>query len=161
MVKINLLHDNQGLQFGTSGVRGLVVDMEHNICKAYVLAFLQHLDLSPGHFVAVGMDLRPSSPVIALACMDAILEKGYQIDFCGILPTPALAFYAQNHGMPAIMVTGSHIPFDRNGIKFYRADGEITKQSPLLCVVIYPVMLICLMLKAYWDGESVFINIPV
>lgn len=129
MVKINLLHDNQGLQFGTSGVRGLVVDMEHNICKAYVLAFLQHLDLSPGHFVAVGMDLRPSSPVIALACMEAILEKGYQIDFCGILPTPALAFYAQNHGMPAIMVTGSHIPFDRNGIKFYRADGEITKQD--------------------------------
>lgn len=25
------------------------------------------------------------------------------------------------------MVTGSHIPFDRNGIKFYRADGEISK----------------------------------
>ena len=25
------------------------------------------------------------------------------------------------------MVTGSHIPFDRNGIKFYRADGEIDK----------------------------------
>ena len=25
------------------------------------------------------------------------------------------------------MVTGSHIPFDRNGLKFYRPDGEITK----------------------------------
>ena len=25
------------------------------------------------------------------------------------------------------VVTGSHIPFDRNGIKFYRADGEIDK----------------------------------
>ncbi len=129
MIKINLLHDNQGLQFGTSGVRGLVVDMEHNICKAYALAFLQHLDLSAGQSVAVGMDLRPSSPIIALACMEAILEQGCQIDFCGILPTPALAFYAQNQRMPAIMVTGSHIPFDRNGIKFYRADGEITKQD--------------------------------
>ena len=30
-------------------------------------------------------------------------------------------------GVPAIMVTGSHIPFDRNGIKFYRTSGEITK----------------------------------
>ena len=29
--------------------------------------------------------------------------------------------------MPAIMVTGSHIPFDRNGIKFYRREGEISK----------------------------------
>lgn len=25
------------------------------------------------------------------------------------------------------MVAGSHIPFDRNGLKFYRPDGEITK----------------------------------
>ncbi|TOP02943.1 phosphomannomutase, partial [Vibrio parahaemolyticus] len=30
---------------------------------------------------------------------------------------------------PCIMVTGSHIPFDRNGIKFYRPDGEITKSD--------------------------------
>ncbi|ATU93995.1 phosphomannomutase [Phyllobacterium zundukense] len=28
---------------------------------------------------------------------------------------------------PAIMVTGSHIPADRNGLKFYRPDGEIDK----------------------------------
>ena len=28
--------------------------------------------------------------------------------------------------MPCIMITGSHIPFDRNGLKFYRPDGEIT-----------------------------------
>jgi phosphomannomutase len=25
------------------------------------------------------------------------------------------------------MVTGSHIPFDRNGIKLYRTEGEISK----------------------------------
>lgn len=33
--------------------------------------------------------------------------------------------------MPAIMVSGSHIPFDRNGLKFYRAEGEISKQDEL------------------------------
>jgi phosphomannomutase len=43
------------------------------------------------------------------------------------LPTPALAFYAQEQSAPAIMVTVSHIPFDRNGLKFYRHDGEISK----------------------------------
>jgi phosphomannomutase len=31
--------------------------------------------------------------------------------------------------LPAIMVTGSHIPDDRNGLKFYRDDGEITKEG--------------------------------
>jgi phosphomannomutase len=43
------------------------------------------------------------------------------------VPTPALAAFAMARGAPAIMVTGSHIPGDRNGLKFYRADGEIDK----------------------------------
>jgi phosphomannomutase len=34
---------------------------------------------------------------------------------------------AARRGLPAVMVTGSHIPFDRNGLKFYRPDGEIGK----------------------------------
>ncbi|EYB47298.1 hypothetical protein BU65_24160 [Escherichia coli] len=29
--------------------------------------------------------------------------------------------------IPGIMVTGSHIPYDRNGLKFYTPEGEITK----------------------------------
>jgi len=32
------------------------------------------------------------------------------------------------------MVTGSHIPFDRNGLKFYRPDGEITKSDELAII---------------------------
>ncbi len=32
------------------------------------------------------------------------------------------------------MVTGSHIPFDRNGLKFYRPDGEITKEDEFAIV---------------------------
>ncbi|MGL5735989.1 MAG: phosphomannomutase, partial [Beijerinckiaceae bacterium] len=46
---------------------------------------------------------------------------------CGALPTPALALAAMAAGAPSIMVTGSHIPDDRNGLKFYRAEGEIVK----------------------------------
>ncbi len=36
------------------------------------------------------------------------------------------------------MVTGSHIPFDRNGLKFYRPDGEISKldEEAILNVVV-------------------------
>ncbi|MGZ5056125.1 MAG: phosphomannomutase, partial [Methylobacter sp.] len=47
----------------------------------------------------------------------------------GVLPTPALAYYAQEQNIPAIMITGSHIPFDRNGVKFYHPSGEITKSD--------------------------------
>jgi phosphomannomutase len=73
------------------------------------------------------MDNRPSSPAIAAACIAAAQAMDVQVDFYGVIPTPALAFQAMQDGIPAIMVTGSHIPFDRNGLKFYRADGEITK----------------------------------
>ena len=52
---------------------------------------------------------------------------GYSVIYAGALPTPALANFASTIKSPCIVVTGSHIPFDRNGLKFYRADGEITK----------------------------------
>ncbi|MCB1829370.1 MAG: phosphomannomutase, partial [Gammaproteobacteria bacterium] len=45
----------------------------------------------------------------------------------GYLPTPALALFALKRGIPGVMVTGSHIPDDRNGIKFYQPGGEILK----------------------------------
>lgn len=117
-----------GVAFGTSGARGLVANMTAEVCAAYTLAFLHGLQLAkPSQKIAVGMDLRPSSPAIVRACAAAIRQAGCVVDFCGSLPTPALALYAMTHGLPAIMVTGSHIPFDRNGIKFYRPEGEISK----------------------------------
>jgi len=127
-VNIQQLMADSGVAFGTSGARGLVAQMTAPVCAAYTLAFLQGLDLTaPGRKIALGMDLRPSSPAIAQACAAGILKAGCEVDFCGALPTPALAYYALAHNMPAIMVTGSHIPFDRNGIKFYRPEGEISK----------------------------------
>lgn len=117
------------VRFGTSGARGLVSDLNAEVCCAYTLAFLHSIAPPPGARVAVGMDLRPSSPALAGACVAAIRHAGFAEDFCGIIPTPALAFYAQEQKIPALMITGSHIPFDRNGIKFYRPGGEITKQD--------------------------------
>ncbi len=118
-----------GLKFGTSGLRGLVTEMTDEVCAAHAAAFLRHLRRSGGRFdaVLVGEDLRPSSPRIAAACRRAIRGEGAAAIACGVVPTPALALEAARRGVPAIMVTGSHIPFDRNGLKFYRPDGEITK----------------------------------
>lgn len=134
MTQINIqqMMAETGVAFGTSGARGLVSQMTDQVCAAYTLAFIQSLGLNqPGQKICLGMDLRPSSPSIARACAAAIRQAGCQVDFCGVLPTPALAFYALSAGTPAIMITGSHIPFDRNGIKFYRAEGEISKADEL------------------------------
>ena len=118
------------LKFGTSGLRGLVTQLTPDVCRAYVGAFLAHMadaGMTASGAALVGRDLRGSSPSIAAACLEAVAAAGIEAVDCGALPTPALALETMRRGVPAIMVTGSHIPEDRNGLKFYRPDGEITK----------------------------------
>jgi phosphomannomutase len=69
---------------------------------------------------------------MAASCAAAIEAMGYTVIYAGALPTPALAYYASTISAPCLVITGSHIPFDRNGLKFYRADGEISKQDEAL-----------------------------
>jgi phosphomannomutase len=119
-----------GVGFGTSGVRARVDALTDRVCFAYTRAFLEHVARTAGpgaRTVALAHDLRPSSPRIAAACAAAARTLGWQVVFLGAIPTPALAHHGIQAGVPAIVVTGSHIPFDRNGIKFYTARGEILK----------------------------------
>lgn len=121
------------LKFGTSGLRGLSVDLVGKASAVYAIAFARHLKsrglLPSGGRVLIGMDFRQSSPDIAMTCAGALAAEGFVPVDCGALPTPALAFKAISESVPALMVTGSHIPADRNGIKFYRPDGEIDKDD--------------------------------
>ncbi|EPJ2746826.1 phosphomannomutase [Vibrio parahaemolyticus] len=117
-----------GVQFGTSGARGLVTQFTSDVCAAFTHAFVASMR---SHFtfnqMAVAIDNRPSSPAMAKAVIQALTDAGVDAIYYGVVPTPALAFTAMQDNIPCMMVTGSHIPFDRNGIKFYRPDGEITK----------------------------------
>lgn len=121
------------LKFGTSGLRGLVSDLTDDVCSRYTYAFLHHLQktkkIANNGAVVVGRDLRFSSAHISAVVMEKIETLGYFVINAGEVPTPALALFSSVKKIPAIMVTGSHIPDDRNGLKFYRPDGEITKQD--------------------------------
>ena len=112
-------------KFGTSGLRGLVTDLSDGLCAAYTRAFMG----ACGHpdTLLIGRDLRPSSPRIAAAVAAGAASLGVRVVDCGAVPTPALALAGFARQAPAIMVTGSHIPADRNGLKFYTPQGEITK----------------------------------
>jgi phosphomannomutase len=118
------------LKFGTSGVRGLVTEFTDREAYLLTVAFLQHADIvSPAKTVALGMDLRASSPKILNAVERTLTENGKTVQYCGVLPTPALAFFAAEKSSMAVMITGSHIPADRNGIKFYLTSGETLKHD--------------------------------
>ena len=128
-----VLHSNRvlaesGVAFGTSGARGLDAQFTPDVCAAFSLAFLDTLkEQFAFDSLAIAIDNRPSSYAMAQACAAALKQQGIEVVYYGVIPTPALAFAAMERNIPCIMVTGSHIPFDRNGLKFYRPDGEITK----------------------------------
>ncbi|PBC04164.1 phosphomannomutase [Mesorhizobium sp. WSM3860] len=118
------------MKFGSSGIRGLDSELLGKASGLYTEAFAWRLSSSqvqPNSSVFVGRDLRDSSQAIVNNCMAALAANGFQPIDCGAIPTPALALYARRHGAAALMVTGSHIPADRNGIKFYGPNGEISK----------------------------------
>jgi phosphomannomutase len=123
------------LAFGTSGLRGLVTDITDLEAYVNTRGFLDYLcqigDVKPGTLVCVAGDLRPSTDgsdrSLLRAVARAIEDAGLIVDNLGKLPTPALTYYALENGHPSIMVTGSHIPFDRNGIKFNLRSGEVLK----------------------------------
>ena len=117
------------LKFGTSGLRGLASDLIGPEARRYVRAFLRVLqergEVIPALYL--GGDFRKSSAQIINDCIAAAAELGVKAIYCGTLPTPALAAHAIASRAPSIMVTGSHIPEDRNGLKFYSRQGEICK----------------------------------
>jgi phosphomannomutase len=132
--EIKQLMEQTGVAFGTSGARGLATEMTDRVCYAYTKGFLQYLEkvgeLSvAGTEVAIAGDFRPSTGRIMAAIAKAAEELGYVPLNCGRVPSPAVALYGINHACPAIMVTGSHIPADRNGIKFNKASGEVLKSD--------------------------------
>jgi phosphomannomutase len=132
-VSIAEVMDRSGVAFGTSGARGLVSAMTDEVCYSYALGFLQYLqqngDIERGSRVAVAGDLRSSTPRIMHAVMKAIADHGNVPVNGGRVPSPAIALYGFDEAIPSIMVTGSHIPDDRNGIKFNRPKSELLKSD--------------------------------
>jgi phosphomannomutase len=146
-LRSSLQYEPRELQFGTSGRRGKVIDLTQ--LEVYInalgeLEYLQSLDASEGGIVRgeeffFARDLRPSSDrfvpefggrgEIAQAIVAAIRNAGMRPVNLGTIPTPALSCYALARHKGSVMVTGSHIPFDRNGYKTNTSTGELRKQQ--------------------------------
>ncbi|KAI7977660.1 hypothetical protein EIK77_010251 [Talaromyces pinophilus] len=140
-----LAYTPQPLKFGTSGRRGLVVDLTQLEIYTNVLAeirYLQSLPLSEGGIKAgddfyYAYDLRPSSTQyvennrggLCQAVEQALKDGGMHPLNLGVIPTPALTYFALQKGKGSIMVTGSHIPFNRNGYKLNTSKGELMKKN--------------------------------
>ncbi len=146
-LKDSLKYEPQPLRFGTSGRRGEVIHLTQLEIYINALAELEYLQSLPpgdggirkGDEFFYAYDLRPSSTrfvpeqgnrgELAQAIEQAISDAGMKPVNLGQLPTPALTYIALKNGKGSMMITGSHIPFERNGYKTNSAAGELLKKD--------------------------------
>ncbi|UCH84658.1 MAG: phosphomannomutase [Candidatus Latescibacterota bacterium] len=133
-ILISELMETSGVKFGTSGARGLVTDMTDRVCYTYTAGFIQYLERAgelpaADRRIAIAGDYRSSTHRIMVAVAKAVGDRGYEPVNCGKIPSPAVALFGLREAIPAVMVTGSHIPDDRNGIKYNKRSGEILKSD--------------------------------
>ncbi len=110
--------------FGTDGVRGIVgvdltPDLVEQIGKAATL-------WAGGGRVLVGRDTRESGPELERAVVRGIVSAGGTAVLGGVLPTPAVAYLADELGL---VISASHNPPEYNGVKLFRDGGKLVDEQ--------------------------------
>lgn len=80
--------------------------------------------------VTVGHDSRLSAEVLKKGVFAGIAAAGGQPVDCGLATTPSLfmsTIFEDVKADGAIMITASHLPFNRNGLKFFTCEGGLDK----------------------------------
>jgi phosphoglucosamine mutase len=105
--------------FGTDGVRGVVGDTltDELVRRIGTAATLW----SRAGRILVGRDTRGSGPGLEQALAHGIAAGGGTAVLGGVLPTPAVALFAEGLGA---VVSASHNPPEYNGVKLFDAAGQ-------------------------------------
>ena len=117
------------------GVEGESVTLTGDIARTIGFAFSQWLEMRTGRTglkVAVGHDSRLSADAIQTAVFQGLEKGGCAVFDCGLASTPAMFMTTvfDSHGYDgSIMLTASHLPFNRNGMKFFVREGGLEKQE--------------------------------
>ena len=119
----------------TEGVEGQPVTLTEEAVENIAKAFCVWLISKTGKTkvcVAVGHDPRVSSPALCEAAVKGIISTGHDAVVTGLSTTPSMFSLLKNeerkkemecHG--SIMITASHLPFNRNGMKFFSPQGGL------------------------------------
>lgn len=151
-----------GLKFGTSGVRGLVTEMTDFECYSFATAFCRYLKAkTDSRRVSLAGDYRSSTPRITQAVRQGLEDGQFEVEYCGRIPTPALTFRGLLRKQASVMVTGSHIPDDRNGIKFNMPWGEILKPDETEIARLYRALKQEAESRSLFDEKGTFLTAPL
>lgn len=100
-------------------VRGIAAtDLTDELAEKLGGAFGSKLRESGGRTVALGEDVRESSPRLVAGISRGLRATGCEVIRVGVVPTPALYFAVVHYGTDGgVMITGSHNPIEYNGFK--------------------------------------------
>jgi phosphomannomutase len=106
-------------------VRGLVgTEIDESFVCDLGGAFARLMRTEGAHRVAVGYDMRDSSPSLAAAYGDGVTGQGLDVVRIGLASTDQLYFASGLLDCPGAMFTASHNPAAYNGIKLCRAGAK-------------------------------------
>jgi phosphomannomutase len=106
-------------------VRGLVgTEIDESFVRDLGGAFARLMRTEGAHRVAVGYDMRDSSPSLASAFGDGVTGQGLDVIRIGLASTDQLYFASGLLDCPGAMFTASHNPAAYNGIKLCRAGAK-------------------------------------
>ncbi len=101
--------------------------------KAFTLWLSQQLNKPTNQLtISVGRDSRLSGESLIKSVTEGIISLGANMFDFAIASTPAMFMSTINEDLQcdgAIMLTASHLPFNRNGLKFFTANGGLEKQN--------------------------------
>lgn len=120
-----------------SGVAGEEVNLTPEVAnilgKAFATWLAQKLGKTPSQLtISVGRDSRLSGETLMEAVIEGIATMGCKVYDFAMASTPAMFMSTVTPGFTcdgAIMLTASHLPFNRNGLKFFTPEGGLDKKD--------------------------------
>jgi len=132
LVKLQNGSDIRGVAL--QGLPGEEVNLTPEVAELLGSSFAEWL-LRNGHGdgkVAVGNDSRISGPALKRGFVTGLLKEGFDVLDCGLASTPAMFMTTIQKGLGVtggVMLTASHLPFNRNGMKFFTSSGGFDKNN--------------------------------
>ncbi len=117
------------------GIEGQSVNLTEEVCKNIGRGFALWLIKKTGKTncrVAVGRDSRLSGEKLCGWICSSMVDSGLLVTDFKLASTPAMFMSTVTEGYKfdgSVMITASHLPFNRNGFKFFTAEGGLEKED--------------------------------
>ncbi len=114
------------------GIAGQSVNLTEEVCKnigrGFALWLQENTKGKSNLRVAVGRDSRLSGEKLCAWICEAMVQQGLKVTDFGMASTPAMFMATITEGYcfdGTVMITASHLPFNRNGFKFFTPRGGL------------------------------------